>query len=164
MSIEPRDTLAQEIASLDSLNLDELRRRWQAISGRTAPKHLSRLLLSRLCAYRLQADAYGDLSAGVSQLLDRLGSASPTDKRPVPLPATPGGNPQLKPGTLLVPPAKISVIPPILPIRDRMVLPRTCAPQHDPRVGTKRDDGAFVHQLANPVLQIGFSAHAQLLF
>jgi hypothetical protein len=102
MLTEPRDNLAQEIASLDTLNLDELRRRWQAISGRTAPSHLSRHLLSRMCAYRLQANAYGDLNANTLQLLDRLGTASLKDNRPVPLPATLGGKPHLKPGTLLV--------------------------------------------------------------
>jgi hypothetical protein len=96
------DDLAQEIASLDALNLDDLRLRWQAISGRAAPSHLSRHLLSRLCSYRLQAEAYGDLSAGVSQLLDRLGTINPKDDRPIPLPATLGGKSRLKPGTVLV--------------------------------------------------------------
>jgi hypothetical protein len=102
MSANLPDDLTQEIISLGTLTLDDLRLRWQAISGRATPNYLSRHLLSRLCAYRLQVDACGDLSARVSQLLDRLGTASPKDDRPVPLPAMLSGKSHLKPGTVLV--------------------------------------------------------------
>lgn len=94
--------LAREIASLDGLSLDELRLRWQALFGRAAPTNLSRYLLFRLCAYRVQADVWVDLSTGTLQFLDRLGRGRPEDKKPVRVPADPHGRSRLKPGTVLV--------------------------------------------------------------
>jgi len=59
-----------EIAQLLELGSDALRLRWRAVFGRTAPGHLSKPLMMRVLAYRLQAEGHGDLSSGTSQSLD----------------------------------------------------------------------------------------------
>jgi hypothetical protein len=48
-----------EIAHLLGLDLDGLRARWRSLTGRTAPLHLSKTLLLRVLAYRVQAAALG---------------------------------------------------------------------------------------------------------
>jgi hypothetical protein len=53
--------VSQRLADLAALDLEALRRRWRALTGRTAPEHLPRHILVRLLAYRIQADAFGDL-------------------------------------------------------------------------------------------------------
>src|SRR5207247_7221530 len=50
-----------EIAHLRSLALDALRRHWRVIFGRTPPADLSKDLLGRMIAYRLQELAFGGL-------------------------------------------------------------------------------------------------------
>lgn len=49
------------MADLPSLDLNALKHRWWKLTGRAAPEHLPRHLLVRLIAYRIQADAFGDL-------------------------------------------------------------------------------------------------------
>ena len=61
-----------ELAELESLSLDDLRLRWRNRWGRLAPAHLSRGLLLRVMAYRLQAEAFGDLDRKTVRMLDRL--------------------------------------------------------------------------------------------
>lgn len=65
--------LSTEIAHLRGLGLKELRNRWKGVMGRTPPAHLPRHLLFAMVAYRIQADAHGDLSAETVKLLDRIG-------------------------------------------------------------------------------------------
>jgi hypothetical protein len=50
-----------EIARIRSLALDALRRHWRVIFGRTPPAALSKDLLGRMIAYRLQERAFGGL-------------------------------------------------------------------------------------------------------
>jgi hypothetical protein len=50
-----------EIAHLRSLALDALRRRWRAMFGRTPPAGLSKDLLGRMIAWRMQEQAFGGL-------------------------------------------------------------------------------------------------------
>jgi hypothetical protein len=80
--IEPA-AIEAEIADLRSFALDALRRRWRVVFGRTPPAGLSKDLLGRMIACRLQEQAFGGL--------DR---ESPRH----------GGSPRrrLKPGTVLV--------------------------------------------------------------
>jgi Protein of unknown function (DUF2924) len=61
-----------EIARLRDLDLNELRARWQTIFRRKALPHLPRHLLFRILAYRLQADALGDLDSDCRRLLNRI--------------------------------------------------------------------------------------------
>jgi Protein of unknown function (DUF2924) len=83
-------TIGAEIAHLRSLALDALRRRWQAVFGRTPPAPLSKDLLGRMIAWRLQEQAFGGLDRESLSFLDSL--------------ARHGGSPRrrLKPGTVLV--------------------------------------------------------------
>jgi Protein of unknown function (DUF2924) len=65
-----------EVAQLRDLDLRALRLRWQTVTGRTAPSHLPRHLLLAMLAYRIQADAFGDLDAASLQLLKAAASSS----------------------------------------------------------------------------------------
>src|SRR5262245_47374007 len=62
-----------EITHLRDLDLAGLRRRWQTEFGRAAPQHLTRYLLFRILAYKLQADRFGDLDAKAVKTLERFG-------------------------------------------------------------------------------------------
>jgi hypothetical protein len=79
-----------EIAHLDSLALDALRRHWRVSFGRTPPADLSKDLLRRMIAYRLQERAFGGLDRESLRFLHGL--------------ARHGGSPRrrLKPDTVLV--------------------------------------------------------------
>ena len=67
-------SLEDEIAHLRGLDLKVLRSRWQSVTGREAPSHLSRQLLFSMIAYRIQAEALGDLDAVTLRLLKKIGS------------------------------------------------------------------------------------------
>jgi hypothetical protein len=79
-----------EIARLRSLALDVLRRRWQAVLGRTPPAALSKDLLGRMIAWRLQEHAFGGLDRESLSFLDGLARYGSSPRR------------RLKPGTVLV--------------------------------------------------------------
>ena len=51
-----------------------LQSRWQSVMGHAAPRHLPKHLLFGVLAYRIQADALGDLDQQTIQLLKRIGS------------------------------------------------------------------------------------------
>jgi hypothetical protein len=89
------DRIEADLARLASLDHASLKRRWRMVFGRAAPEHLSRPLLHRILAYRVQADALGDLDRDTIRMLTRLGSGEGGD---IPLPESRG----TKPGTLLV--------------------------------------------------------------
>ena len=67
-------SLEDEIAHLRGLELKVLRSRWQSVTGREAPSHLSRQLLFSMIAYRIQAEALGDLDPVTLRLLKKIGS------------------------------------------------------------------------------------------
>jgi hypothetical protein len=67
--------LEEEIAQLRGFEFKALRARWQSMTGREAPPHLSRHLLFAIIAYRIQAEALGDLNADTVRLLKKVGSA-----------------------------------------------------------------------------------------
>ena len=87
--IEPAAVEA-EIAGLHSLALDALRRRWRLMFGRTPSAALSKNLLGRMMACRLQEQAFGSLDRESLRFLDGLGRHGGAPRR------------QLKPGTVLV--------------------------------------------------------------
>ncbi len=66
------DKIARELDGLAELDLDALRRRWRRLTGRPAPEHISKQLLVRLIAYRIQADAFGDLDGESIKLLRHI--------------------------------------------------------------------------------------------
>ena len=89
------------VANLAGLDLSGLRRQWRAHLGSEAPAHLPRWLLMRVLAYRLQADAFGDLEKPIRRILragKEDGVGAPFDRR---APQTREGV-GLKAGALLV--------------------------------------------------------------
>ncbi len=100
MSVENADDVEAEIERLRGLDLTALQLSWRAVFGRAAPSQLSKTLLLRLLAYRLQAQAFGDLSPATRKLLDGLATEAPgsDSDAAVPLP----GHGQLMPGTVLI--------------------------------------------------------------
>src|SRR5213082_2111115 len=89
-ALDERAAIEAEIAHLRSLALDALRRHWRVVFGRTPPVALSKDLLGRMIAYRLQERAFGGLDRESLRFLDQL--------------TRHGGSPRrrLKPGTVLV--------------------------------------------------------------
>jgi hypothetical protein len=81
-----------ELAALRDLNPVALRARWRALTGKPASRHVSASLLLRMLAYRVQAEAFGDLSRESVRVLAKIGEGSL-----VPLPER-----REKPGTVLV--------------------------------------------------------------
>jgi hypothetical protein len=73
------DSIEAELDRIRALSLDELRPCWRGMTERNAPKILSRDLLARMIAYRIQEKAFGGISREVRKLLDRLakGDAEP---------------------------------------------------------------------------------------
>ena len=72
-------TLEAELNRTAALGLDEMRALWREMTQRNAPKALSRDLLARMIAYRVQEQRLGKLGRETRKLLDRLakGGAEP---------------------------------------------------------------------------------------
>jgi hypothetical protein len=81
-----------EIARVRSLSGDALRRRWQALFGRSPSDHLTADLLRRMIANRIQEQAFGTLDRATLKLLDGLARRD----------GARGGERNLKIGTVLV--------------------------------------------------------------
>jgi hypothetical protein len=79
-----------EITHLRSLAPDALRRHWRVIFGRTPPADLSKDLLGRMIAYRLQERAFGGLDRESLKFLAGLARHGSAPRR------------RFKPGTMLV--------------------------------------------------------------
>jgi hypothetical protein len=96
------DALAPELDQLERLELGDLRVHYRNRSGRIAPARISRALLLRVLAYRIQLDAFGDVSRDTQRLLDRLGSGKGgSPETPTPGAIPPASQWSLKPGTQL---------------------------------------------------------------
>ena len=94
-------SLLSIVANLEGLDLDGLRRQWRAHLGGEAPAHLSRWLLLKVLAYRLQSDVFGDIDKSIRRILRSRkvdGVGAPFDRR---APQTRQGF-GLKAGALLV--------------------------------------------------------------
>jgi hypothetical protein len=102
------DPARDEIARLGALDLDALRLRWRKLFRASAPPHLPRSLLLRIIAYRIQANAYGDLDRATLRFLDKIAReretrrASGETRRGVPPIPPVDQRRSLKPGTELV--------------------------------------------------------------
>src|SRR5829696_5915138 len=81
-----------EIDRIRSLGIDALRRRWRPTFGASPPKALTKNIMGRMIAYRIQEDAFGGLDRETAKLLDRLARG----EKPSEL------NRRLKAGTVLV--------------------------------------------------------------
>ena len=64
--------LDAELARIRALGIDELRDMWRSMTHRSAPRALSRDLLARLIAHRLQEQHIGKLDRALRQMLARL--------------------------------------------------------------------------------------------
>ena len=67
-----RLSLHDEIAHLCDLDLHGLRACWKSMARQQPPPHLPRHLLFAVLAYRLQADAWGDLNPATARLLRQI--------------------------------------------------------------------------------------------
>jgi hypothetical protein len=92
-----REELAGEIAALQTLDVEQLRARWRSLYLTQAPSRLSRDLMLRAVAYRLQERALGGLKPTTRRLFQRI--AADTHARR-PLKILPHGTPQ--PGAILI--------------------------------------------------------------
>ena len=61
--------LARDLASLPTLDRDVLLERWRTLCGKPAPPHISRPILVRAIAYRMQEQVYGGLKPATRRLL-----------------------------------------------------------------------------------------------
>jgi hypothetical protein len=92
------DTLSERVAALVGLGLEVLRIEWRRLYGSTPPFRVSRDLLQRSIAHRMQEEARGGLSAAVRRQLAAFArSLAANGKQPLTAPAA-----KLKPGTTLV--------------------------------------------------------------
>jgi hypothetical protein len=82
--------IADEIAHVLSLSSDALQRRWRAEFGRKSPAGLSKELLGRMIAMRLQEQTFGGLDREKLTFLDGFARRGVSPRR------------HLKPGTVLV--------------------------------------------------------------
>jgi len=67
-----RSTLEADLEALPDLSHRELKERWQEQFGPACPARMSRLLLLRAVAYRMQEQALGGLDRATRRRLDRV--------------------------------------------------------------------------------------------
>ena len=88
--------LAERLAVLPTLGLEDLRREWRRLS-RAEPPRLSRDIMMRAIAYRMQEIAQGGLSKVAQRRLMTLANQLETDGRIAPLPGPRIKSPRLAP-------------------------------------------------------------------
>jgi hypothetical protein len=89
--------LVREIEQLQEATSTDLKQRWRALYGNAAPRRISRDLLLRALAYRIQEKALGGLKPSTRRLLTKI-AADASARRSIQV--TP--EPALKPGTVLL--------------------------------------------------------------
>jgi hypothetical protein len=82
-----------EVEMLRSLDKDDLRARWRKMFGKDPPPALTKDLLGRMIAWRIQERFYGGHDKATIKLLDGLARGHA---------AKPDAGPRLKPGTVLM--------------------------------------------------------------
>jgi len=94
MTQQPIDAAAieNEVDQVRSLDIDALRKRWRMMFGAIPSEGLTKDIIARMIAYRIQEEAFGGLDREMIKLLDRLAGGEK--------PAEPSR--RLKPGTVLV--------------------------------------------------------------
>jgi hypothetical protein len=66
------DRISAEIAASASLDLEDLKSRWRDLYDTEPPPRISRELLTRAIAYRLQEREFGGLAPATHRLLERV--------------------------------------------------------------------------------------------
>ncbi len=89
---EDAAAIEAEIDQVRALGIGALRQRWRLMSGAPPPKGLTKDIIARMIAYRIQEEAYGGLDRETVKLLDRLARGGKPD----------GLNRRFKAGTVLV--------------------------------------------------------------
>jgi hypothetical protein len=80
-----RDALTAEIAGLSKASIADLRERWKSLYRKEPLGHISRSLMIRAIAYRLQERAFGGLKPSTQRVLDRIGAGrSEATLEPIP--------------------------------------------------------------------------------
>ena len=98
---EPARSIRDEVNALPDLDIKELRQKWRGTMGKAAPLHIGKPLMVRILAYRIQANAYGDLPKEVALFLDKIGAGTPGQDNRAPLPILKVAPRSLSPGTLI---------------------------------------------------------------
>lgn len=90
---ESPETISLRLASLESSSIAELKQQWQALYHSAPPYRISRELLTRAVAYRIQEQVCGGLKPSTRRLLIRLatGARSGRSLKPEPSSAAPAG-------------------------------------------------------------------------
>jgi hypothetical protein len=91
-----RSATSLDLGALEKRSYAELKARWEALFGAPPPTHISRKLILRAVAYRMQEEVHGGLSARTRTQLDRMASDLAAG-RPLKAP-----NYKVKPGTRLL--------------------------------------------------------------
>jgi hypothetical protein len=68
------ETVSRKLASLESSPIKVLKQQWRALYGSEPPRRVSRELLTRAVAYRIQEQDRGGLKLSTRRLLVRLGN------------------------------------------------------------------------------------------
>ena len=92
-----RSALPREIAALLDATSANLKERWRTLYGTEPPRRISRELLVRALAYRIQEKALGGLKPSVRRLLAKV-AADASARRPIQV----APEPSLKPGMVLL--------------------------------------------------------------
>lgn len=72
--------LCEELAALSGDTVKSLKVRWRALWNSEPPKRISRELLMRAIAYRLQERTFGGLKPSTRRLLERVGKEGSLDE------------------------------------------------------------------------------------
>ena len=89
--------LVREIEELQKSTSSNLKQRWTALYGTAAPRRISRDLLIRALAYRIQEKALGGLKPSTRRLLAKVATDA-SARRSIQV----APEPSLKPGTVLL--------------------------------------------------------------
>ena len=90
------EKISAEIAALASLDIKDLKSRWRDLYDTEPPPRISRELLTRAIAYRLQEKAFGGLAPATRRLLERVADDLSSHR------ARPSQARKAAPGTLLI--------------------------------------------------------------
>lgn len=91
-----RKPLASDLAVLHDISHNELKERWSDLLGSACPPGMSRNILVRAIAYRIQERAWGGLDSSTRRRFDRAAADLAAGRNPAPL------APKIKPGTRLL--------------------------------------------------------------
>ncbi|MGA7871853.1 MAG: DUF2924 domain-containing protein [Candidatus Binatus sp.] len=92
-SFRSPEPIPQRIARLKSYSVAELKQQWQALYHSDPPHRISRELLTRAVAYRIQEQVHGGLKPSTRRMLIRLANDARSGRplRPEPAAGAPAG-------------------------------------------------------------------------